>query len=508
MTGRDPTRGSAGFSTMSFTIEEITNGLAYGTDNFGRPISVPVSTQRAKGFKPGVGEKWIISKDLGNWTLAAILNDPFDAAQLVEINCPGGLFNFFEGGVGAVKLYVLSTESELSGPGVFTGSFTSILGNIGDTTNIWGQGTFTLDSDNNISVQTWTGTMVIDTQELTLAVWAQSATSYDGTVITIAYPGFLNGQIVGGPINSPFPGFEYFTDTVGLAYFAVQDIQANTPQSGGDYMPAYYRGVTSGIPTITDPDDGLLPGQFWIDITADACGVWVVDSTGTPQFMAANQRYASLTGPGETSTPGSLTQAGGFIVNDDAGDGIYLNIGPSGSSGIDLINTVAAGTGININNTTSGGLHITDNSSTGLFIEEDSDDGGISIGDGGGGITIEEYGGGGILLQDGAGGGITLHETNLGGITLHDDGAGGVKIEETSTGGVLISDAGSGGVNITETSTGPINISGSATPVTLGAASDLLGFYATTPVAQQSGGSIATVADIVTALQALGLLGP
>ena len=34
--------------------------------------------------------------------------------------------------------------------------------------------------------------------------------------------------------------------------------------------------------------------------------------------------YASLTGPGETATPGDLTQLGGFTVNDEYGDGISL----------------------------------------------------------------------------------------------------------------------------------------------------------------------------------------
>ena len=34
--------------------------------------------------------------------------------------------------------------------------------------------------------------------------------------------------------------------------------------------------------------------------------------------------YASLTGPGETATPGDLVQAGGFTVNDTAPDGIFF----------------------------------------------------------------------------------------------------------------------------------------------------------------------------------------
>lgn len=35
--------------------------------------------------------------------------------------------------------------------------------------------------------------------------------------------------------------------------------------------------------------------------------------------------YASLTGPGQTVTPGNLTQAGGFTINDTLASGIYLS---------------------------------------------------------------------------------------------------------------------------------------------------------------------------------------
>src|SRR5665213_1428390 len=44
---------------------------------------------------------------------------------------------------------------------------------------------------------------------------------------------------------------------------------------------------------------------------------------GLPAAPSAS--YDSLTGPGKTATPGDLTQAGGFTVNDTVGDGITLN---------------------------------------------------------------------------------------------------------------------------------------------------------------------------------------
>jgi hypothetical protein len=66
-----------GFTTMKITIQEITNGFAYGTDNFNRPIRVSASLLASKGPAPSPGETWLISKSLtGVWTLSHILNNP------------------------------------------------------------------------------------------------------------------------------------------------------------------------------------------------------------------------------------------------------------------------------------------------------------------------------------------------------------------------------------------------------------------------------------------------
>jgi hypothetical protein len=55
--------------------------------------------------------------------------------------------------------------------------------------------------------------------------------------------------------------------------------------------------------------------------------------------------YASLTGPGETATPGDLDQEGGFTVHDVNGDGIFLEAGSNGtgSGGLYLANNSTAG---------------------------------------------------------------------------------------------------------------------------------------------------------------------
>jgi len=65
-----------GFHQVLFTIQEITNGYALGVDNFNVTRKIPVQVQRAKGAAPLPGEQWVITKDLGPWTFAAIMNNP------------------------------------------------------------------------------------------------------------------------------------------------------------------------------------------------------------------------------------------------------------------------------------------------------------------------------------------------------------------------------------------------------------------------------------------------
>ena len=93
----------------------------------------------------------------------------------------------------------------------------------------------------------------------------------------------------------------------------------------------------------------------------------VVGPGGTPIGGAG---YASLTGAGETVTPGDLVQAGGFKVNDSAGDNIDLNSAGS-------ISIAASGGGMNIFNGGGIGTDIHDSGGSGIDIRDTS--GGCSI---------------------------------------------------------------------------------------------------------------------------------
>ena len=66
-----------GFAHMKITIQEVTNGFAYGVDNFNRPIRVSNTLLPSKGPVPMAGETWLISKTInGVWSFVNILNNP------------------------------------------------------------------------------------------------------------------------------------------------------------------------------------------------------------------------------------------------------------------------------------------------------------------------------------------------------------------------------------------------------------------------------------------------
>jgi len=87
---------------------------------------------------------------------------------------------------------------------------------------------------------------------------------------------------------------------------------------------------------------------------------WQLTATGPGGASVGG--YASLTGPGQTATPGDLTQEGGFVVN-SGGAGIVLdNNGPPGFGFLNLVSnsgialTESTTTGVNIQTNAAGYL--------------------------------------------------------------------------------------------------------------------------------------------------------
>lgn len=135
--------------------------------------------------------------------------------------------------------------------------------------------------------------------------------------------------------------------------------------------------------------------------------------------------YASLTGPGETTTPGDLHQAGGFFVDDSAGTGIYFN---STGGGFYWHSTADPTTHA------SGGVYI-DDTGTGAtggpagFLQIQTD-GELHINSGQGSHSMAGYPVSGMYIKN----------TGYG-----NPGADGLYITNSSDGGMFITDGGKAG---------------------------------------------------------------
>lgn len=156
--------------------------------------------------------------------------------------------------------------------------------------------------------------------------------------------------------------------------------------------------------------------------------------------------YASLTGPGETSTPGDLQQLGGFTAIDFGSTGFSFI--QNGTGNIDIL---SAGSG-NVSVGTSG---------TGFLTIGGSD-----------GTDISNTG------------------PNTFGMQINDDSTAGMQITEIGSGGIVV-DGGTSGLMLVP-------------------ASGKLGFNGATPIVKRtvtgSRGGNAALASLLTALANLGLL--
>lgn len=247
----------------------------------------------------------------------------------------------------------------------------------------------------------------------------------------------------------------------------------------------------------------------------------------TLQAAGGSGGYASLTGPGQTTTPGNLTQMGGLHIIDAGAAG--FTVSESGTAGINLTNTGA------------GGVTINDTSSTGITLFEFGSTGSVNIkasatSGSGGNISLNTIGGGSVggeisLVSTGFNGVVIvaengqlhLNQQSTGSAITIDNVAGntsGIGIQDNGTGGININCA-SHGINIScSGSTGFIGIQGPSvdiladvttanvrglggTIIGSSVGGSTLGFYGITGVTQQA--HCVTLADVITVLANLGL---
>ena len=184
--------------------------------------------------------------------------------------------------------------------------------------------------------------------------------------------------------------------------------------------------------------------------------------------------YASLTGDGETETPGALTQAGDFTVNGNAAVNGGITVDAPSTDPINL-NQTGTGSYIRINGST-GEIDINgQTASSSIFV-----DAAASIG-----------------ISAGAG------------ILIEADGAAGVTVATPSPGGPILLQTNGSGVDIDIESAGDVDISASGN-VSVAQALGHLGFYGVTGITQPtvtgSRGGNAALHSLLSALANLGLI--
>jgi len=245
--------------------------------------------------------------------------------------------------------------------------------------------------------------------------------------------------------------------------------------------------------------------------------------------------YASLTGAGETETPGDLAQAGGFIVDDAAGDGIIFSTAADGA--ITLLGAGTAGINIDQNSATDnpGGINLTDQGGSGILLKEGdpTTSAFYLLGEGGGAelfddtdnsLTIQEIGTGILYVQNlgtvggvqiiDAGGGLNLTERGAGGIELLDEGNGGITLVDQGTSGIYLATT-AGPMVIQVQTDASLKLSGNSgeAPIYLGGEADQVSLYGGPAVLQPAaipapaGGAVVDAEARAAITAILGVLG-
>lgn len=159
--------------------------------------------------------------------------------------------------------------------------------------------------------------------------------------------------------------------------------------------------------------------------------------------------YLSLTGPGQTSTPGDLTQLGDFTIDGQTSAGLTVNGDTNLNGSLIVLDTMG---NIEITQSGTGLLKILNNNSSGSSgIEIESTDAGIVII--GPASNIEQFTNGSIQLQAGG---------TVGEISLTTSVAGASVGMSTASGTASISSGASGGVQIQGATGGDLGFFGSS----------------------------------------------
>lgn len=190
------------------------------------------------------------------------------------------------------------------------------------------------------------GNMVTINSGLSLAL------GYDNTITTgeSAIAIGENNSVTGQGMAIGASAVANALQAVAIGYAATADNDSQIALGGSSsyvlFGNEYNIFTTSG----SDPTGSITPVNSG-DICISNPGIWQAATGGDDTSWSAisgggggGGGYDSLTGAGESGSPGALTQLGGFTVTDDAGDGVHLD----SVSGVILSTNDSSGAEINL----------------------------------------------------------------------------------------------------------------------------------------------------------------
>lgn len=405
--------------------------------------------------------------------------------------------------------------------------------------NITGSNGLTLDGYNNLTVG---GKIITDGYSIDLSAGASTnqVLQYNGTsfiAATIAGGGiggsianhqvaYGNSTNITGSANLTFDGSIFIVSGTDGDGSLVGPMRVASPSAGtvGAWFTLDNSPQTSGRKWSIGSGGSATPinGAFYVGDNTAAAYRMSIDSSGSwklhaPAVAVTIGSDGKLKGPTEYW---GLSAGSGKLIIDDGSNGSKLAYNSNYVS-VDSSNVNLVGSSILTN---TGSLKYTGTFGTGTSTAFTFRTGSaavtgdklFSFGDSGGELVyLDKETVADIYVMRSTGNYIGMQNANGDGIIAQ--GANLVYIYGANAPQMLFT----ANTSITNGGAFPISIGTSGIPwdsfygrdgyfsrgVSLGGSGGTVGFYGTTPIAQQSGGSITTVAGVVAALQALGLLG-
>jgi hypothetical protein len=374
--GRQAVNGSVtsvGFTTKLVTVQSVSpdGKTAVCVDRQNTQVSIPMMVQRSKGVLPAVGETWLATQDLGQWTFAAFVGT--SASDFQNVAQSSGVYtgSTAPGTPTVGELWVNSSLSNIVSvwngtqweplqfgavaiqPGSLTGKQLAEEANIaasqvnftasdigGITTTISATapsspsfGDLWYDAENGYQLNQWTGTQWIPYQwgtqsiaarAITTQLLAAEAVTADELAAGIVYAGIINGTIVDAPtfIGSTFEGQDFILNTAGGYWYTTTpglgDLVVSITSTGGTDPQG---NTTQGGVTVYQGNARI---QMHVNTSVGAPALEML--TGVASALGGSALYCWVPNPGATTEkqvtilqgPTSAADGGSVFVEMDS----------------------------------------------------------------------------------------------------------------------------------------------------------------------------------------------